>query len=1494
MSSSSSSTSAAVSLLALAPGAGVPFAGVAADDLLLLWGAGDGAGGGSVHVGPLTSTEALLGAGAPAAAAPAAPLRVATGGTTVSAASSQALLVRRPPGDASATPVGAALQDGAASSGWTLDAAASVAALGSDTCSVRLRSAASSNGIGTRSAQLLLQAGSGLVGVNAGAAGPAAELDVQGVLLCHSNVPSAAAAAYGGLVLRNDCALAANAAPVRALLSNSGGALTLSLEGDCSGAAAGLRVGAPSGALALHTGGGRDRLVISSNGVVDLRNGASLSVAGTGVLDAARYLCNVAGVSTTGTASAGVLRAVHALQVGGAATVLDSARNLCNVACVATPGSVSAGRDLVLAGADGALRVGKWAVLDASRNLSNVASLTCEGAVVAGAASLSGNLDVQGEIRRNGAPLSLSLLSVPSSIIPDAHLAYDIGAADRRFRDLYIAGTTIDMGGTQLSRTDDGDLQVTDRANNGGLAKLVVDEVQLGPSVFVAGGAGGGGTTVTTTRLRKNARTNAVEIMSVTTDVGTRQVVSETPSDPGAATPTAFGSEQSPLDGGSVAIDTSLSLSATVELSAAPGALDVSLLPQAHFGASAVGRSGAITLVERCTTGRTLNVDPRIHLASEVNSVATGFPASSAGGIAGTTVRGLSTSPAPAGGFAVDMISYTVSKVGYALGTYQRFFRCVPPTWAGAIPAQAGRVAAPGDWTLDVASYVQAGPYAGALFYYAAPAAGSAALPATVTMDAASGALTVARHSGYSGSVVITVKSTGGALSATVALDVAPYYPPTIAAAPAIPASVSTALGAYTTPAPALAHPLSHTGPVAWSVPGSVLSAVQSAGGAFDAATGQFTFPQHTAFSGGITLTATGPAAGAFAALSDTTTFACSISPWDSPHFATDLPEGAAPAAGNTATGAYVLAPAIVEPLASTGAITWAVSPSNLLAPFFDYATGRLTFPPHTTLAKIVGARITATGAAGAQATDTFDVVVQAWDTPAIAAFTPSAMYYTGPAAVSIPLTQTSANMGAPPAWSLATSPSANPDVSIGATSGVVTVAQGAAAISGLTVTVTCTGPTGIASAPLSFVLNTALWATPAVSLLDQSGDSTGAAFATAQPTTLAANTGTLTWSLSPASTSYRIAAATGAVTVDKGVAVPETALTVTATGPTGLSGSASFKLTVTVAKLTSASTSNAAMTSVTVTWTAPSDSTLGYVKVTWGTGGTSGKLTSGTSYTATGLTAGTSYTFTVTPYTAADVAGAAVTASATTLTDPMAQNLVLDLSAASLSGSLNNNDAVNAWGSVFVKDSASAAPVFKTTGGGTSGTLPYVVFDQTTSNHGLVNGATFGYNLLLNDGFTMMMYVKLTGTGLAGGGINDEFSRLFNMKNSVDTRWLELSRSGTNLSFAFGTSRWNDPTNIYMNATAVSGVTSAWAMYSFRYIHSTNAASVWRNGVQLATAARTGTMTVPWLVSTVAGDARIARPVGGDPYCNMQLSAFKLWERPLTDAEMATLTPAT
>lgn len=64
------------------------------------------------------------------------------------------------------------------------------------------------------------------------------------------------------------------------------------------------------------------------------------------------------------------------------------------------------------------------------------------------------------------------------SITPLLHEYFDLGSSNLRWRDLYLSGTSIDIGGTELSRIPNGHLKVT--SNGGLLSRVIMSELQLG------------------------------------------------------------------------------------------------------------------------------------------------------------------------------------------------------------------------------------------------------------------------------------------------------------------------------------------------------------------------------------------------------------------------------------------------------------------------------------------------------------------------------------------------------------------------------------------------------------------------------------------------------------------------------------------------------------------------------------------------------------------------------------------------------------------------------------------------------------------------------------------------------------------------------------------------------------------------------------------------------------------------------------------------------
>ena len=69
---------------------------------------------------------------------------------------------------------------------------------------------------------------------------------------------------------------------------------------------------------------------------------------------------------------------------------------------------------------------------------------------------------------------------VSSHIIPSANVTYDLGTDVKRWRDLYLSGSTIKLGTTAISVNSDNEIDFSDSANSSIKRKLVVDEIELG------------------------------------------------------------------------------------------------------------------------------------------------------------------------------------------------------------------------------------------------------------------------------------------------------------------------------------------------------------------------------------------------------------------------------------------------------------------------------------------------------------------------------------------------------------------------------------------------------------------------------------------------------------------------------------------------------------------------------------------------------------------------------------------------------------------------------------------------------------------------------------------------------------------------------------------------------------------------------------------------------------------------------------------------------
>ena len=596
----------------------------------------------------------------------------------------------------------------------------------------------------------------------------------------------------------------------------------------------------------------------------------------------------------------------------------------------------------------------------------------------------------------------------------------------------------------------------------------------------------------------------------------------------------SLGSSSNPISGGVITLDTTLSLSAIVELSSNAGALSLNLNPS-NFNTNEVGNTGNIVIVERNPAGRSITLDPRIQFPTYANGIATAF--GNTGFYSSTCSNFTTSAPPAAGGFAVDAISYYIPKLGFAIGTYNRMFKCMPPTF-NTIPAQTGTTAIAA-YALDVASYLTTtyASYYGPLAFSMTGLSGQS-IPASMSISQ-NGIISINQNTSYAGTVTINVLGTTGLTTKNIAFTIQAWATPVITNTITVPANTDTAVAAYVVTAPILSQTSTYTGILTWSVNPSTLSSY------LDVATGVLTIPKNTAISSTtVTLTATGPTG-----LSTNTSFNLTVLPWQDPTFSTAIPDTST----NTATGPYVIsAPTVSQDVAHTGTLTWSISPSNL-STYLNTTTGVLTFPIHTTIPTTT-ATLTATGPSGENQSDVFVITVIAWIDPVLTTITPAPIYYTGPSAVTITPVQTLANTGTL-TWTMAP---ANVSSYINSSTGVITIPQNTA-FTATTVTVTATGPSGEYDST-SFSLTTTLWNTPVVTAIATQSGSTASTSFTVTPTQTATSTGTIVWSLSPVN-SY-INSSTGLITVPMGTSIAAVTYTVTATGPTGLTNSKTFSLT--------------------------------------------------------------------------------------------------------------------------------------------------------------------------------------------------------------------------------------------------------------------------------------------------------------------------------------------
>lgn len=78
----------------------------------------------------------------------------------------------------------------------------------------------------------------------------------------------------------------------------------------------------------------------------------------------------------------------------------------------------------------------------------------------------------------SGQPPATSLEAISSNVIPSSDVIYDLGSGSKRWRDLFLSGNTIDLGGTAIKTTANG-ITFTSASNAAVGVPITVSSIQL-------------------------------------------------------------------------------------------------------------------------------------------------------------------------------------------------------------------------------------------------------------------------------------------------------------------------------------------------------------------------------------------------------------------------------------------------------------------------------------------------------------------------------------------------------------------------------------------------------------------------------------------------------------------------------------------------------------------------------------------------------------------------------------------------------------------------------------------------------------------------------------------------------------------------------------------------------------------------------------------------------------------------------------------------------
>jgi trimeric autotransporter adhesin len=85
---------------------------------------------------------------------------------------------------------------------------------------------------------------------------------------------------------------------------------------------------------------------------------------------------------------------------------------------------------------------------------------------------------ITGSFATTGSNYFKGTQTISGSLLPSGSLLFDIGSETNRWRDIFLAGNTINLGGTKITKDNDGNIQLKDSSNN--LKNIVASEFQIG------------------------------------------------------------------------------------------------------------------------------------------------------------------------------------------------------------------------------------------------------------------------------------------------------------------------------------------------------------------------------------------------------------------------------------------------------------------------------------------------------------------------------------------------------------------------------------------------------------------------------------------------------------------------------------------------------------------------------------------------------------------------------------------------------------------------------------------------------------------------------------------------------------------------------------------------------------------------------------------------------------------------------------------------------